>query len=334
MALDADDGKGLSGPDMNVQHCPICLWEPFQVQDTQDPTIDAYLCKCSRCGSYIVDGMLFNKLVHGTASNRRFATALSHAVRRMGMRLSPPRLEETLVARIRENPRIPNPAEQADMLVLWFGDRAELGQVLEFDPERDRSIIGALDAGGFEFVVRHLIDEGLLKPSVGNAVGGSLTFRGWRYYEEVRRGSRQSRKAFMAMPFGDDTLDGVYRDCFKPAVKRAGFDLVRLDETTPAGSIDDRLRVEIRTARFMIAELSHGNRGAYWEAGYAEGLGKPVIYTCEKKQWDSEGTHFDTNHLHTVVWTKEELEDAASRLTASVRATFPEEAQMTDEVAV
>jgi len=35
------------------------------------------------------------------------------------------------------------------------------------------------------------------------------------------------------------------------------------------------------------------NPGAYWEAGYAEGLGKPVIYTCEEAKF-VEASHFDT----------------------------------------
>ncbi len=55
----------------------------------------------------------------------------------------------------------------------------------------------------------------------------------------------------------------------------------------------------------MIAELSHDNSGAYWEAGYAEGLGKPVIYICEQKKFDEKGTHFDTNHCTTVFWDRD-----------------------------
>ena len=51
--------------------------------------------------------------------------------------------------------------------------------------------------------------------------------------------------------------------------------------------IDDRLRVEIQSARFLIADLTHENRGAFWEAGYAEGLGKPVIYTCEESVFNT-----------------------------------------------
>ena len=39
----------------------------------------------------------------------------------------------------------------------------------------------------------------------------------------------------------------------------------------------------VRDAAFVISDLTHDNSGAYWEAGYAEGLGKPVIYICEEK---------------------------------------------------
>ena len=40
--------------------------------------------------------------------------------------------------------------------------------------------------------------------------------------------------------------------------------------------------VEIRRARFLLAELTGDNSGVYWEAGYATGLGRPVFYTCQK----------------------------------------------------
>jgi hypothetical protein len=159
--------------------------------------------------------------------------------------------------------------------------------------------------------------------------GGSPPL-GWQRYGELLRGAADSRKAFMAMPFGDAELNNVFRSCFIPAVDRAGFHLVRLHHNPPAGSIDDHLRVEIRTARFLVADLTTGNQGAYWEAGFAEGLGRPVIYTCKRSVWDQQRTHFDTNHLHTVVWDPTDLSDAGARLTASIRATFPADAKMTD----
>jgi nucleoside 2-deoxyribosyltransferase len=134
------------------------------------------------------------------------------------------------------------------------------------------------------------------------------------------------------MPFGKLDLYQIYRDHFQPAVSATGFTLKRLDENQPAGLIDDRLRVEIHQCRFLLADLTHGNPGAYWEAGYAEGLGRPVIYTCEKSIFDDrrKGTHFDTNHHLTVVWESTSPATAVSKLKATIRSTLPTEAVLSD----
>jgi len=104
----------------------------------------------------------------------------------------------------------------------------------------------------------------------------------------------------------------------------------RLDDIPKAGLIDDRLRNEIRTSRFLISDLTHENAGTYWEAGYAEGLGKPVIYTCEESKFESQKTHFDTNHHLTVIWNKDHPKEVVEKLKATIRATLPDEAKLTD----
>ncbi len=135
------------------------------------------------------------------------------------------------------------------------------------------------------------------------------------------------------MKYGDSVSDEMYEECFKPACLEAGFELRRLDETPKAGLIDDNLRVEIRNCRFLLSDLSHGNQGAYWEAGFAEGLGKPVIYLCEKSVFEDEQTkpHFDTNHCQTVVWEQDRKGQAKNDLKATIRATLPAEAKMVDD---
>ena len=159
-----------------------------------------------------------------------------------------------------------------------------------------------------------------------------LTFRGWERYEELQRSISDSRKAFMAMRFGDEKLDRFFKKCLKPAVEQTGFDLRRLDEEPKAGSIDNRLRVEIRTSRFLIADLTENNLGAYWEAGFAEGLGKPVFYTCEKSFFDkNKGTHFDTRQHFTVIWEGENFDEAVKEIKTAIRATLPADAKMEDE---
>jgi hypothetical protein len=42
------------------------------------------------------------------------------------------------------------------------------------------------------------------------------------------------------------------------------------------------MRAAILASRFVISDLTHDSPGAYWEAGFGEGLGLPVIYTCER----------------------------------------------------
>lgn len=133
----------------------------------------------------------------------------------------------------------------------------------------------------------------------------------------------------MAMKF-DNELQRVVDSHFKPAVARAGFELRLLTDGQPAGLIDDQLRVALRNSRFVIADLTHRNEGAYWEAGFAEGLGRPVIYTCRKREWDERKSHFDTNHLATIIWDPDNLQAASTQLTAMIRATLPSEAKMSD----
>lgn len=199
------------------------------------------------------------------------------------------------------------------------------------------SATGASDMTSVGFLAAQAVDAGLIAGTVQRMLDGSyiipaihLTLKGWELYEELQRGKASGRHAFMAMPFGNAELDIIVEEHFKPAVKATGFNLKRLDDGQPAGLIDDRLRVEIRQSRFLIADLTHENRGAYWEAGYAEGLGKPVIYTCRRDVFDdkTKGTHFDTNHHLTVVWETGRMPEAIEKLKATIRATLPEEAKL------
>jgi hypothetical protein len=168
--------------------------------------------------------------------------------------------------------------------------------------------------------------------TIGQSDRASLTlsFSGWDYFESLRLGGVTYRKAFMAMKFGNAELDAMLETVFKPGAKRAGFDLRRLTDDPRAGLIDNRLRVEIQSSDFLVADLTHDNPGAYWEAGYAEGLGKPVIYTCEKGKFEAAKTHFDTNHHLTIVWESSNREAAGNELVATIRATLPQLARMTD----
>jgi hypothetical protein len=186
---------------------------------------------------------------------------------------------------------------------------------------------------GIEWLLTHLADEKLLNAKIMGPDAWSrdyrlqLTMRGWEKYAQLKQTRINSRTAFMAMKFGDIQLDDMVETCFKPAIKRAGFELKKLTDEQPAGLIDDQIKAAILSGRFVIADLTHGSHGAYWEAGFAEGLNLPVIYTCEKTVWDEKETHFDTNHMLTIVWDSAKPRETGDALTATIRATLRAEAR-------
>ena len=125
------------------------------------------------------------------------------------------------------------------------------------------------------------------------------------------------------MQFGDSELDPFVEGVVKPAVKEGiDYGLVDMRDVARAGVIDNIMRTRIRDAAFVIVELAHDNPGAYWEAGYAEGLGKPVIYICEKAKFKASGTHFDTNHCTTVFWSKADADGFKQELIATLRRSL------------
>lgn len=295
--------------------------------------------ECPRCGPYSMSFEAQQDLAWDLSRGENNGARLSHALYHMTKREQWAFVTTTLLQNILENTELPRPQEQLENLILWVGEaQPNMGAIIQ--PEENTiAAVGLVDASSLAFLVSQAIDEGLLKGGATKIIDGNcaiqsmqLTLTGWRLFEDLRRGKSSSRIAFMAMQFGDEELDQVYKDHFKVGVSATGFDLKRVDEGQPAGLIDDRLRVEIRQCRFLIADLTHENRGAYWEAGFAEGLGKPVIYTCRKDVFEdkAKGTHFDTNHHLTVTWESDKLDDAVERLKATIRATLPDEANFGD----
>lgn len=112
-----------------------------------------------------------------------------------------------------------------------------------------------------------------------------------------------SSQAFVAMWF-DDSLSSVYDEGIAPAIQDCGFEAKRIDRDPRVDKIDDAIIAEIRRSRFLVADFTHGDEGArggvYYEAGFAHGLGIPVIFTCRGDMIDQ--IHFDTRQYAHIVW--------------------------------
>jgi hypothetical protein len=233
-----------------------------------------------------------------------------------------------------EHERLPDPLEQVTNMILWLGENTSSGKYRHIAKEVHQSIIGCAEPDGVWWVRDYLVEENLVKskntteerPGGGSVSGDgyTLSYKGWERYRELQQKAVNSKVAFMAMDFRHpEELDTIFYDHFKPAVAQAGFDLRRIDENPPAGSIDNRLRLEIRRSRFAVVDLTYNNPGAYWEAGLAEGVGRSVFFTCRK----GEVIHFDTRQSYIIFWEADKLSDTATRLKEAIRVTIPEAKQ-------
>lgn len=315
--------------------CPVCNSQLKELRPNPDRR-DASFFSCPQCGDFILSRSLIATLPHTLQSNKDAIAKISHALRAMQETNKGAKLDEYTIDAILKQP-LPRPKEQADLFIRWLAENVEgPGETVWVESRTHSSIIGAKTPEGFALILRHLFDVGLVTGNMYEPIDApgrahvTLSFEGWDYYEKLLQGRATYRKAFMAMKFGDPDLDYILEKILKPSAKQAGFELIRLDDVPRAGLIDDRLRVEIQASDFLVADLTHDNLGAYWEAGYAEGLGKPVIYTCEKNQFESQKTHFDTNHHLTIIWDKNAPHLAGENLKATIRATLPHMAKQED----
>lgn len=143
-----------------------------------------------------------------------------------------------------------------------------------------------------------------------------------------------SNKGFVAMKFGksprwadkngkiyeegERDLDEFYDDFIAPAIMQAGFEPVRIDRTLHNNKIDDEILVQIRKSKFVVCDLTYGNLGAYYEGGFAQGLGKEVFFICEKEFFDSHPPHFDLNHHVTTLYERGKEEEFIRELAARI----------------
>jgi hypothetical protein len=322
---------------MEISACPVCKIALDEFTSLGNGSIATI--KCPNCGSYnLADEYYKDHLTRsvGGLDDRQRAT-LSFAIRRLQSGARIPCVAQDEADNILRSTSLPTAHDQLSNLILYLGQElSEPGDRVDIEAQVLRAALGSITTRGASWIIsqakgRNLV-EGMIRNSTfeGDIVlaASTLTIDGWARFHELQTSIPDCKKAFMAMKFGDEEMNRVFFDCLRPAALRAGYELVKLDDTPRAGLIDDRLRLEIRTARFLIADLTHANPGAYWEAGFAEGLGRPVIYTCKESVFSdaSSRPHFDTNHHLSIQWDLSDLSAAADRLTATIRATLPSEA--------
>ena len=109
------------------------------------------------------------------------------------------------------------------------------------------------------------------------------------------------------------------KDTFKQAIYQAGYIPKIMNEVQSNNYITIDIFNEIRKCDFLVLDTTVDNCGAYYEAGYAKALGKPVIICCKKSKFDAEKDHFDISQINHILWT--DLDDLLHGLVHRIRST-------------
>ena len=210
---------------------------------------------------------------------------------------------------------------------LNLGDKIEK---YEFNNDLLKAASGVRSNNEYLELTTYATKLGFIHSDKGVITGVDLSAR--IYVESNEGNRRQTRQGFVAMWF-DEKMGNVFEEGFAPAIEEAGYSPCRIDKIDFLGKVDDQIIAEIRRSNFVVADftcvkgfdmkgctvgLSRG--GVYFEAGFAKGLGLPVIFTCRKDSIDY--VHFDTDHFNHLIW--ETSKDLRCKLKKRIEATLGE----------
>jgi hypothetical protein len=171
--------------------------------------------------------------------------------------------------------------------------------------------------------LRELEEQGFIRHNIATNTKETgaffLTIKFWEIVDNLRREEVGNKRAFVAMRF-HKSMDDYYENGIKKAVEEAGYIPVRIDLQDFNEKICDEIIAEIRRDKFLIADFSWLRSGVFFEAGFAKGLGREVIFLVRKADVDELKEHFDTRQYNHIVY--DSSEDLRKKLYNRICATI------------
>lgn len=312
-----------------VDQCPLCNREKFSILSTEN---DVYSIDCRICGvfrihkslnpeEYSSDLYLLSGWTRERAEkNKDPLTILPNEIN--------PSEDGITVEGILSLPAIPRTIDESVIKLLdavrrksgFFGDEISIAGSYDYT----LAYLEHVKRAHFDFrypihkLLEQVIGQGWIRLCGPEKSRYEITVEGLRQIEKAKEFVPQSTDCFVAMKFGDKLLDKAYTDAMIPAIEEAGYKPIQMAFEEHNNNIMDEMVACIRKCRFVVADLSFQNQNVYFEAGFAQGLGIPVIYTCH--EYHVEQIKFDTQHTNQIRWT--EIEDLRVKLKNRILATI------------
>lgn len=214
--------------------------------------------------------------------------------------------------------------ERAETLLRYFEKKTQTpGEWIKFHPNLDSPLVdaGGVKAGSvFGFYLGYLKSAGLIEQATSMGEEVRITFEGWLHLHPIGGGGRRGH-VFIAMSYADD-LRSVFDEGLAAAVRDCGMIPVLQADDRHTGNIIQRMLGQIRSCELVVADLTGERPNVYYETGFAQGIARPVIFTCKK----GERVHFDTAQFPRIEWEtmgqlRRELADWLRAITPSAKAS-------------
>ncbi len=317
----------------NSKKCFFCERDTLAFDVAQEH--NGYYYNCPFCGKYIIEEDAQKLFSYRFERKRHLVAGYLHSTADESIKT--PIINGDNCTHYFDNGVVPkNAMEKLDKLLIYFYSQNDslsaTYSLKEYISEPERFF--ALDQAELAIMLDELSRMGLIsspvqffgKHEIINIGEFRLTTRGLARASEILSSPLLRKKVFVAMGFFDDLL--LAKDnAIKPACRYCGFEA---DTVTQAHNDDitDKIISEIKASSFVVCDFTHGNQGAYYEAGYARGLGLPVICCCNRDWFDAvddkgvrkNKLHFDVEHINTIFWTTHE--ELREKLIDRIKATI------------
>ena len=332
------------------KECPLCGKPSKAVMDSLE---GRWIINCSNCGRFEVNsseasfnGFDFNHLVSYLAYNhypnddpRYFSTCSKEvcAQRKQEFENCPSDIgyPVQLTAQDVENWYPKRISEKIDFILQWIESHTNYwGAPVYLEPAKAYAYFFVeqfeyakshewhkLDANPcnnqLNYIVDCLVKQGYIESETTYTNGKrpiTLTPKGYERLDDLKVELNSQKDVLVAMQFGDKTTK--IREAIKEGIRNAGYHPILIDEVEHNDFIAPEILKHIKKSKFVVVDLTFQNNGAYFEEGYAMGLGKPVIQLCK----DGEKLHFDIKQKNTILWKSEN--EIAERLRKRILATI------------
>ena len=189
---------------------------------------------------------------------------------------------------------------------------------VSLDLNTDYPIAYCKDADEFHYILDKAVILGLLEDDSTLGHNYRLDVEGIKRVRDLTQLGSESHQVFVAMWF-DESTEKAYAQSIVGVLDSMGYSPLRIDKSEHNERIDDKIIAEIRRSKFLVADFTGNRGGVYFEAGFALGLGLPVIWCCHESH--KSNLHFDTRQYNHIMWT--DPSDLSEKLRNRILATIP-----------